>query len=264
MDKSSICRILRIKGNDAVYTDDEVVTEFDLNIRLNGKPFVSLLCTPEHIEELVIGHLYSEGIIRSLSDIQGITLDSSSRTADVRLDNDVDFTRGSDAAEAVRTLTTACGKQHSVAYKIFPDAGLRRLEDNVKFKSADILEKTVSFNKESELFLKTGGVHSAALYDLKSELFFAEDIGRHNAFDKIIGFALKSGMDFIDKLVFTSGRIPSDMVLKAVNAMIPVLVSRSAPTKDAIAIAEKYDLTLIGFARANRMNVYAGMHRVEV
>ena len=126
-----------------------------------------------------------------------------------------------------------------------------------------ISENMKSFNRESALFKKTGGVHSCALYFEGKNLIMKEDIGRHNAFDKVIGEALQSGINFDDKLMFTTGRVSSDIMIKAIRAGIPLLVSHSAPTNTAINLAVAANIALAGFVRGDRMNVYSGFERVK-
>ena len=120
------------------------------------------------------------------------------------------------------------------------------------------------FNKSSQLFLDTGGVHSCALCDINKIIIFKEDIGRHNALDKVLGKALLEDIDFRDKIILTSGRISSEILIKTAKRQIPVIVSRSAPTSLSIDIAKKLNITLIGFARGKRMNIYSNFSTLKV
>ncbi len=118
------------------------------------------------------------------------------------------------------------------------------------------------FQKRSEGYLSTGGTHSAALAEGRSILVFKEDIGRHNAIDKVIGSRLADKEDFGNKIMITSGRISSEVLLKIQKCSIPLIVSRSAPTNQAVKLAKDMDITLVGFARGSRMNVYNGQERI--
>ena len=120
-----------------------------------------------------------------------------------------------------------------------------------------------TFSKKSELFLSTGGVHSCALCDRNNIILFEEDVGRHNALDKILGEALLNDICLEDKIIVTSGRVSSEMVIKVIKRKIPILASRSAPTNIAVDIANGFNLTLIGFARSGRMNIYSNFSSFE-
>ncbi|MCK5427578.1 MAG: formate dehydrogenase accessory sulfurtransferase FdhD, partial [Thermodesulfovibrionia bacterium] len=118
------------------------------------------------------------------------------------------------------------------------------------------------FQKKSELFRSTGGVHSAALCDAHEMLVFAEDIGRHNAVDKVIGYAFLENIPMQNKILLLSGRLSSEIINKAVRAKVPLLISRAAPTDIAVETAKKYNLTLIGFLRGQKLNVYSNPQRL--
>ena len=120
------------------------------------------------------------------------------------------------------------------------------------------------FQKKSEGYKSTGGVHSAALADNSHILVFTEDIGRHNAVDKVIGYALLENIPFPGKIMLASGRLSSDIVSKCARCGIPVIVSRAAPTSLAVEIADASGLTLVGFVRGDRMNIYTGTQRIRL
>jgi FdhD protein len=120
------------------------------------------------------------------------------------------------------------------------------------------------FRRRSELHRQTGGVHAAALADRNGLLVFREDIGRHNAVDKVIGAYLLAGNCFEDKLLLSSGRLSSEILHKAAACSVPILVSRSAPTDRCVALARERSITLIGFARGRRMNIYSRGERIAV
>jgi len=118
------------------------------------------------------------------------------------------------------------------------------------------------FRSTSALFMKTGGVHSAALADSNGILLFSEDIGRHNAVDKLIGKAFLANIPVEDKILLSSGRISGEIMTKVIRNHIPIMISRTAPTCMSITYAEDHGVTLIGFARSNRMNIYTHPHRI--
>jgi len=159
--------------------------------------------------------------------------------------------------DSAKATTSGCGKG-SVKFKFIEEAGLKSIDSCYKFSTKSIFKFMKEFNSKSELFKQTGGVHSACICGEDGFTLFSEDIGRHNALDKVIGKALMNNVNLKDKLVMTTGRISSDLIIKAVKAGIPIIVSHSAPTDLALSIAEAANLTVIGFVHGNRMNIYCG------
>jgi FdhD protein len=160
-----------------------------------------------------------------------------------------------------RIITSGCGKGMTFFdYKDFSQC--RKIESKITISSEKISLLIADFQKMSTLFKETGGVHSAALSDGKEILLFAEDLGRHNALDKIFGEALEKGSALSDKVILTSGRLTSEMVIKILKRGVPVLASPSAPTDMAVRLARQMNLTLVGFARGKRMNIYSASERV--
>lgn len=258
-------RIIRCDSSGRMPAEDPAVVEYQLNLFLNGEEFVSLLCTPKDLEVLVVGYLYSEGIIHTPDQLEEIRIDEEAETAHVTTRNRDKYQYKGNNLFGTRTVTTACGGQRSIPYRVIEFLGVKsdEIKKQIQLRPEQILSLAARFNKSSDLFLSTGGVHSCALCNQDEILLLEEDIGRHNALDKILGKALKGGIPFQDKIVLTSGRITEEMVRKVIRAQIPVLVSRSAPTDAAIEMARNLNLTLIGFARGNRMNIYSNEDKID-
>ncbi len=240
--------------------DDAIIVEYTLQVVINTEPFVRLICSPIFLEELITGFLYSERIIFSLADIHSIAIDEGQGIASVTVSDEASA-RLAATKNRMRTITTALGKQESVTYTL-PVLKNDDVTEQGLFKKDMILDWVRDFATMSEIFQKTGAVHSSALYNETGRIAFFEDIGRHNAIDKIVGFVLRSGLSFERSAIITSGRIPREMVLKAVYCKLPVLVSVAATTDKAIATARAANLTLIGFVRGRKMNIYASPERV--
>jgi FdhD protein len=132
----------------------------------------------------------------------------------------------------------------------------------MKISAREVFALAKEFQHRSQVFRATGGVHSAALCDAKDILIFSEDIGRHNAIDKIFGECILEDIPTDDRIVITSGRVSSEVLLKTTKRNIPIVISKSAPTDLAVDLAVDLGITLIGFARGRRMNVYADGWRV--
>lgn len=258
-------RIIRYDPSGRTPAEDPAVVEYQLNLFLNDEEFVSLVCTPKDLEALIVGFLYSEGIIHSPDQLDEIRIDEGAETARVTTRNRDKYHYMGNKLFGTRTVTTACGGQRSIPYRVIEFLGIKsdEIKKQIRVRPEQILSLAARFNKSSELFLSTGGVHSCALCDKDEILLIEEDIGRHNALDKILGKALRGGVPFEGKIVLTSGRVTEEMVKKVIRAQIPVLVSRSAPTDAAIEMARNLNLTLIGFARGNRMNVYSNEDKID-
>jgi len=239
---------------------DEVVAEKPLTIYLNNQKIATLMCTPQEQKYLAAGFLFSEGFIKNSGDIKRIAYNSPKEEVKVFSRKKIKI---SGHILQDQTFTSGCGKNKSFL-KI---EDLNLLEDvliNLEFtlSSKEIIKLMKKFELKSSVFKATGGTHSSALANKEKILLFKEDIGRHNAVDKIFGECLLKKIPLQDKLLLTSGRISSDILLKAHRAKINLIVSRSAVTSLALELARRLGITLIGFARGKRMNIYTYQMRV--
>lgn len=249
--------IIKIKGDISDKFDDEVIIEYPFTIFIDDEEIITLLCTPKSLEELAVGFLYSEGYINSLDAIEKVLLNEEKGRAYVYLKY-----RKMLNLSGKRAITSGCGKG-TVFYNVLDSIKCRKIEKTVNISSGTVMKLSKLFNQKSELFLNTGGVHSCGLCDNEKILYFEEDIGRHNALDKILGISLIEGIDLSDKVVITSGRISSEMLIKTAKRGIPAIVSRSAPTSLAIDMAKELNILLIGFARGEKMNVYTSFQSIN-
>ncbi|MCW4049063.1 MAG: formate dehydrogenase accessory sulfurtransferase FdhD [Candidatus Bathyarchaeota archaeon] len=230
--------------------EDVVARDAPVCIFVNDEPFRTLIASPEMLEELAIGHLFTEGVISNHGDVKSLTV--KPLRIDVTLRFSVDLNEV--LLGKSRLLTTACGLDSRIQ-----DAELKRLKvspvENVDASLVSELIRTL--NERSKVFRKTGGTHSALLYvEGKDIICFAEDVGRHNALDKVIGYGLRAGVDFSKCTLVSSGRLSGEMVLKAARASIPLICSVSAPLLSGLKIAEETGVTVVGFVRGRRMNHY--------
>jgi FdhD protein len=250
--------IIRTKGEHIEETIDQVASEIGFTLNVNDKQIVTLLCTPAELDAMAIGFLLSEGILQDRDSLLDLQVDEKNFTVAITLANlpdDIDETFHK------KTITSGCGRGIT-----FTDASsLKNLEPNktlIRISLEEIQSLLKEFRSVSELFLKTGGVHSAALADRKHIHLFAEDIGRHNAVDKLIGKAFLAGIPVEDQILLSSGRISGEIMTKVIRSRIPIMISRTAPTCMSITYAEDHGVTLIGFARGSRMNIYTHPQRV--
>jgi FdhD protein len=234
--------------------------EFPLTIMLNGEQLVTVLCSPGDLESLAVGFLYSEGMIRTKEEITGMSIDAELGIVRIRTAED----KNADGKLFMkRVLTTGCGR--GMAFYSFADLDRKKkVVSDLRVTPAEVLALSRRFQGASDLYRNTHGVHSAALCDNREILVFAEDIGRHNAVDKVLGRCLREEIPVADRMLMTSGRISSEILFKAAGSNVPVLISKSAPTDMGVELARELGITLIGFVRGGGMNVYAGVERIDL
>ena len=228
---------------------DSVVLEVPLSIFINGRHFVTAMTSPQMAEEFIAGYLFSERIIAGLSDIESLEIEG--RTARLILRNPIK------AILPRKPIVSGCGGGAT----FLDESKLPLINSDLSIEKKDIFEGMKAIF-ESDLHAATGGIHTVGLFDKTGAICICEDIGRHNALDKAIGFGLLRALDFGKTFVLSTGRISSEMALKCSVAGIPVIASRGATTSLALEIAERTRLTVIGFVRASRMNVYTCCWRV--
>ncbi len=257
MDGMITREVLKYRNSELTVEDDSIITEYPFTIFLNGKEFITLLCTQSLLEYLIVGFLVSEGLVDKKEDIEKIEIDKEKGVGYV---DTVKKTNLMEKLYGKRTLTSGCGKG-TVFYSVVDSFKSKKVNPDFKMNLDEIRDLVRKFYKYSDMFLQTGGVHSCALSDGKEILTFGDDIGRHNALDKIIGQAVMKDMPLQDKIVLTTGRISSEIMIKIAKRGIPAVVSKSAPTELAIKIAEDLNITVVGFARGLKMNVYTNIDR---
>ncbi len=252
--KADIC-----KGN-LEKTIDYVAQEISFHVLVNRIHYVTIFCSPTDLKELAIGNLFTSGIIESVDGIRSVESDDDKRICHVRLNEDIDVrTRLRLARSFSRVLFSVCGT--GASYE--PSRNLRKIESRLKFHANVVLRCVNQLNRLAVTFRKTGGVHAAAINERDGRLLaFAEDVGRHNAVDKVIGTVFLAKGDFGNSFLTLTGRLTSDIVLKAVRAGIPVVASLAAALDSGVALAEDVNLTLVGFARGNRLNIYTAPERI--
>jgi FdhD protein len=248
-----------MKGDDIEEVADQVASEIGFTLNVNQKQIVTLLCTPTELDAMAIGFLLSEGILNKRESLLDVQVDEKKFTVSVTLK---DLPDNIEAIFNKKTITSGCGQ--GITYT---DAeSLKSLPPNrslLQVSPEKIRNILKEFRTISELFIKTGGVHSAALVYQEKIILFSEDIGRHNAVDKLLGKAFLAGIPTNDKILLSSGRISGEIMTKVIRNRIPILISRTAPTCMSITYAEDHGVTLIGFARGNRMNVYTHPRRIS-
>jgi FdhD protein len=260
MDATETFHITRFSETTQEQIEATVARERPLTIIVNNQELVTLLCSPSDLKALAVGFLASEGLIKHKNDLKQILLDE--RRGIVRIQTTTDIERTEDQVFK-RFITTGCGRGATfyspadVQEEIVVDAP-------TTMTVIEVFQLVQTFLRTSDMYKTTGGVHSAALCSTTELLVFMDDVGRHNALDKIFGRCLLGGLDPEGKMMISTGRISSEMLLKVAKRNVPIVMSKSAPTALGVHLAEKVGLTLIGFVRGKRMNVYTHPQRIIV
>ena len=263
--------ITRIKKQEKEYLQDIVLIESPIDIFINSEPLVNIICLPKDLKELAFGFLFSVGIINSVDDVKEIKISELENNIFIELQNTVDFKiEDIDMNPVSRVVDTTCGISspwRKLIKSRLDEADVKEKlwsEDIIKIKSDIIFSAIKKMQINTPLYRETGGCHGAAIFDFKGNLLAVkEDIGRHNAIDKVIGEMLLKKHSFENVFLTSTGRLTSDSVLKAVRAKIPIVASFSAAIESGIKLAFAYGITLIGFARGARMNIYTHPERIE-
>ena len=250
--------VLKLTETSSSSIEDVVAKESPLTIILNNREVVTLLCSPANSRYLAVGFLFSEGLLKSKDEIRKILVDD--RRGVVRVETEGDEELAPDALFK-RFITSGCGRGASF-YSALDAQDQVKVESRLKISTLEILALVHEFQHRSQVYRSTGGVHSAALCDISDILVFNEDIGRHNAVDKIFGACILNDIATDDHILITSGRISSEILLKIARRNVPVIVSKSAPTNLGVKLADDLGVTLVGFVRGKRMNVYTHAERI--
>jgi len=249
--------ITLIKGGERDKAFHPVSEEIPLTIEINGNELATLLCSPADLKELVYGFLYTSGFIGDASDVKTLVIDQDRWKAAVEIAE----SGMSEKMLFKRIYTSGCGK--GVIFHNPLDVMQRtRIPDGFSVNNQRITGLMKMFQTASSEHKETRGVHSSALADADDVLFFKDDIGRHNAMDKVIGEALYRRIDFSDKMILTSGRISSEILSKVLRCRIPIIVAAGAPTNQAVKFARNVNLTVVGLARGNTMFIFSGDERI--
>ena len=234
--------------------DAETIVETPVSLTVNSQVWITFMCTPVNLEALAVGFLYNEGIIEKMDEVVDVRVCEHGDNVDVWLNHDV-------VQPTSWRRTSGCtGGVTAVDLLAKPNVSF----DGDQFKvQPEAIGKLVEMLFESQsLYRETGGVHTSALSNGEKILISAEDIGRHNTLDKIAGLCLMNAMLPETRILITTGRISSEMLQKAARMNAPILISRTSPSSLSIEMAERYGITLIGYARKHRFNVYSNTQRV--
>lgn len=224
----------------------DIATEHHMNVVINTIPTFEVVCSPDHLSELVVGRLISEAIVNSVDEIEQVYVCEHGTRAEVIL---TDSNRANFDNETLATIPTCCTGNKTLN-SFFQTDQMPEPVTPISWSEEWLFNMTTFFKADSPAHKKSFGTHSCYIswntqnFEVDNP-FVCEDLGRHNAFDKAIGCALIAGVDLKKCLAFTSGRLPVDMVAKAIKAKMPILASKAVPTESGIELAKRSNLTLI-------------------
>ncbi len=234
-----------------------ITVEVPLTIEVNGRELATLLCSPVDLDDMVRGFLYTTGLINDITGIKRMLIDEE------RWKAQLDIAEEGLPEELVfkRIYTSGCGKG-VLFHSPFDLIQRSRMDFGPQISSQRVNELMKEFLNHSSEYRNTRGVHSAALVGEAGIEIFRDDVGRHNAIDKVIGQALQRGVSCEDKIMLTSGRISSEIISKLMRSRITVVASSGAPTNQAVKMAREINLTVLGFVRGGQMCIFNGGQRV--
>lgn len=251
--------IIKIKGDKRYPFTDTLIREIKLQIYVNGKEISALMSTPVDQKELCVGYLLSENILASVDDISSIVLSEDGDNVEIvaRIDEDA-----ASRLDSEGVVISGCGRGKTANIDIDAiEAKVNTIDYHI---NTDLIIKEMDgFLHHCQLYQQTGSVHTAKLYLEDGRYFIAEDIAQHNTVDKVMGKAKLAKVDTTRAVLLVSGRLSSEMVAKAVMHEVPILISRTASTCLGVRIADKFGITLVGFVRGDRMNIYTNGWRID-
>lgn len=259
---TSVLPVQTIEGDHSSLWEDTLAVEEPLQILLNGSPLSITMRTPGNDSDLAIGFLFTEGIVEDIAQIAAVRQED---------ENSVSVQLKPGVAIAPHHLqrnfyaTSSCGVCGKASIQAIAATPRRTLSDSGPHFAPGVIHQLSDTVRQAQaVFDRTGGLHAAALFSSEGRLLeLREDVGRHNAVDKVIGFALQANnLALADLLIFVSGRAGFELVQKALMAGIPALAAVGAPSSLAVETALQYDMTLLGFVRGERFNIYSGGWRI--
>jgi FdhD protein len=252
--------VLTLDGNETILRGDFLAVEEPLEIRVNSSAITTTMRTPGHDLELTLGWMLGEGIISSLEDVIGLEPDAN--------EENVVHAHLRDGLEPVLkprqfSSGSACGVCGKTSLEQIHARGLRALTNLAQINARVLYDMPSALREVQTTFNSTGGLHAAALFTLPGELLaMREDVGRHNVVDKLVGLSRLENLPLENSVMLVSGRVGFEIAQKCVAARVPILASVGAPSSLAVDLALEFNLSLIGFLRGERANVYSGFERI--
>ena len=253
--EQSTRKIVRVMQGQSEQVERKVVEEYPLRLRVNGRELATLVCSPHQLNFLLAGFFRLQGFIDSLDDILSMGVCSEYGLAELRIRTEL-------PERLQPTLTSGCGT--GISYNLPQNLLDVSRQSPRSYRSEELFHLMNSLQSLTKQYSSHGGIHSAAIGDLDGLLLYAEDIGRHNTFDRLAGEALFKGIELEDKMLVTSGRVSTEMVAKAARLGIGLVASLTSPTDKAIELCEQAGITLVGYLRGRSMEIYSHPQQLQL
>lgn len=244
--------VTRFGGEALSVLDDSVIQEMELRVVVNGRLYRDMTCSPWDVKELVVGSLFLEGALESPNQVLQFDIDLETGVASALLDH---RRSGLEELQGGGVLLTGL-------FSLAEDDSLKQVVSQCGVSAQSVVEGVSLLEDRSLLFRRTGGVHSAVLVDKGGVVAWFEDIGRHSALDKLAGWCFLNDVDTSNKMLLFSGRVPREIIVKAIRLGCPIVVSPGAPTNLSISLAQTWGVTLVGFAKHGAFNIYSHPERI--
>jgi len=233
--------------------------EYPISLLINGYEIAVFQLTKYNLDDWTYGYLFSEGFIQDANEIETIVINEEQSTINVSLRTNFDDEQ---FFSKKKHYTAGCGR--GVTFFSMTDVkNFEKVTSNVSYQLSYLLKKRSEFAQNSELYIETGGMHGACIIDQTGRMTIREDIGRHNAVDKIIGYAIKNHLQPELLILLTTGRVSYEMLSKAAKFGFPVIGSRTAATKQAVQLAKYLNIEVVGYLRGKMATIYTSAGRVE-
>ncbi|MBT3938422.1 MAG: formate dehydrogenase accessory sulfurtransferase FdhD [Pelagibacterales bacterium] len=257
IDDQSLIKEVEGLDESGNYFKQNVVMERPLTIFLNKQEVVTSMTVGDHPEWMAVGFLVNQGMLSAMDNITSVDLDWDIEVIVVRTEKETNYEEK--LKKKIRTSGCAVGTMFADVMDIFDKIVLN---NKVKFHTKWLIGLLKKVNTQPSLYLKAGAIHACVLCQKDQPLIYVEDVGRHNAIDKIAGWLWYNKRNMDDLILYTTGRLTSEMIIKTVQMNIPVLISRSGFTAAGVELAKKSNLTLIGRAKGKRFVALAGLERI--
>lgn len=234
-----------------------IIEEKPLTLYLNNQEIVTMMTIGDYPEYLALGYLYNQGMLNDFNKVRKIEYHKDLKTIVVRTADKTNYEK-----KLKKKVNTSGCAQGTVFGDLYNEIEGIVLNKNIKVTHQELIELSKKINLEPSLYLKVGAIHGCVLCEGNKPLYYFEDVGRHNAVDKIAGWIFLNNENTSDKIFYTTGRLTSEMVIKTVQMGIPILISRSGFTESGVTLAKQAGLTLIGRAKGKRMIIANGIERV--
>lgn len=249
--------VIRIKDDKRESAQKSVPLERPITVFVNGERLLTILATPDKLKELAVGFLYSQAVIRDMNKLEQVVVDESKGFVWVEAEKDMPPTHWVDRT----VITSGCGG--GAMFLSQGAKGIKEVKSKLKVTAKEVSAMMRRVLYQAKLHKQAGGVHCSAVCDSQGIIALSEDIGRHNSADKVLGECLLSQVALANKIIVTTGRVSSEMVLKTARAQVPILVSHSGCTDLACEIGERYGVTIIGYVRGTTVNIYTCPERIK-